>query len=81
MSRLWILISNLSKVAVPSPHGDFLVVTLSFFVGKGTGPDKGIPDFLAISRMLSQIELSISMSVLFSFIRTFGIQFLLKISL
>ena len=44
---MWILISNLSNVAVPSPQGDFLVVTLSFFVGNGTGPWIIIPDILA----------------------------------
>ncbi len=40
---LCILISNLSKVAVPEPHGDFLVVTLSLFVGRGIGPAIVIP--------------------------------------
>ena len=38
ITRLWILISNLSQVLVPSPHGDFLVVTLKIFVGILNGP-------------------------------------------
>src|SRR3989344_9483195 len=81
MSLLCILISNLSNVAVPSPHGDFLVVILSFFVGKGTGPEIVIPDLLAISLIELQIPLIISMSVLFSLIRTFGIKIYLRNSL
>ena len=55
INRLWIRISYLSNVAVPSPHGDFLVVTLSFLVGNGTGPLIIIPDFLAIYLIESQI--------------------------
>ena len=81
MSRLWIRISNLSKVAVPSPHGDFLVVTLSFFVGRGTGPLITIPDFLASSAIELQILLSMSISMLFSFILTLGILLILENSL
>jgi len=72
MIRLWIRISNRSKVAVPSPHGDFLVVTLSFFVGNGIGPPIVIPERFAKSFIDPQILLSISMSVLFSFTLTLG---------
>lgn len=78
MSLLWILISNLSNVAVPSPHGDFLVVTLSFFVGRGIGPRIIIPDFFAISFTDSQILLRASISILFSFILTIAIVVLLR---
>src|SRR4030067_3086309 len=73
ISLLWILISNRSKVAVPFPHGDFLVVILSFFVGKGTGPEIAIPDFFAISFIDSQILLRASISMLLSLILTFVI--------
>ena len=38
MTLLWILISYLSQVLVPSPHGDFLVVTLKILVGILSGP-------------------------------------------
>ena len=38
MTRLWILIWNLSHVLEPSPHGVFLVVMRSTFVGRRTGP-------------------------------------------
>ena len=38
MIRLWILISNLSQVLVPSPQGDFLVLTVKTLVGSLTGP-------------------------------------------
>ena len=79
MILLWILISKLSNVAVPLPHGDFLVVILSLFVGRGIGPEIVIPDFFAISFIESQIRLIISMSVLFNLIRTFGIQVGFKI--
>ena len=51
---LWILISNLSNVAVPSPHGDFLVVTFIFLVGRGIGPEIGVPALLAISEISLQ---------------------------
>jgi hypothetical protein len=44
-----ILISKLSKVAVPLPQGDFLVVIFNFLVGRGIGPDIGIPAFEANS--------------------------------
>jgi len=81
ISLLWIRISYLSKVAVPSPHGDFRVVTFSFFVGSGTGPAIVIPDFLASSLMESQILLSISMSVLFSLTLTLLILERLEIGL
>merc|ERR1719376_80986 len=38
MTRLWILIWNLSQVFEPSPQGVFLVVILSTLVGILTGP-------------------------------------------
>merc|ERR1719347_133239 len=38
MTRLWILIWNLSQVLEPSPQGVFLVVILSCCVGILTGP-------------------------------------------
>ena len=48
ITLLWILISYLSQVLVPSPHGDFLVVTLKIFVGILTGPLVSNPLFLAL---------------------------------
>merc|ERR1711920_1030096 len=36
--RLWMRISKRSQVLVPSPHGDLRTVSLSFFVGRRTGP-------------------------------------------
>ena len=38
ISRLWILISYVSHVLLPSPQGVFLVVTFKDLVGKRTGP-------------------------------------------
>jgi len=38
INLLWILISNVSQVLLPSPQGVFLVVTLRCFVGRRTGP-------------------------------------------
>lgn len=38
ITLLWILISYLSQVLVPSPHGLFLVVILKVLVGILTGP-------------------------------------------
>ncbi len=81
ISLLWILISNLSNVAVPSPHGDFLVVIFNFLVGSGTGPRIIIPALLDISCIVVQILLSIPISVLFSFTLTLGIVIGFKISL
>ena len=48
ITLLWIFISYLSQVLVPSPHGDFLVVTLRIFVGILTGPLVSKPLFLAL---------------------------------
>merc|ERR1719261_1036553 len=48
ITLLWILISYLSQVLVPSPHGDFLVVILRIFVGILTGPLVSYPLFLAL---------------------------------
>lgn len=67
---LWILISYLSKVAVPSPQGDFLVVTFSLFVGRGIGPLIGMPAPLAIVFIRSITSFNLSISTLCSLILT-----------
>src|SRR5438445_13862580 len=59
MSRLWILISHLSKVFVPWPAGDFRVGTISFLVGRGIGP-------FSLTRVLSAISLISAHIVLIS---------------
>ena len=46
--RLWIRISHLSHVAVPSPEGPFRTGTRRRFVGRGTGPFIFTPVFWAI---------------------------------
>ncbi|KAI9314186.1 hypothetical protein BX666DRAFT_1971251 [Dichotomocladium elegans] len=38
IKRLWILISNLSKVSEPLPQGDLRVVIRRTLVGRRTGP-------------------------------------------
>jgi len=38
MRRLWMRISNLSQVLVPSPHGDLRTHRRRIFVGRRTGP-------------------------------------------
>ena len=38
ISRLWMRISNISQVLLPSPQGVFRVVTFRVFVGRRTGP-------------------------------------------
>ena len=38
INRLWIRISKVSQVLLPSPQGVFLVVTFRLFVGRRTGP-------------------------------------------
>jgi hypothetical protein len=38
IKRLWMRISHLSHVAVPSPDGAFKTGTRSLLVGSGTGP-------------------------------------------
>jgi len=70
ISLLWILISNRSNVAVPSPHGDFLVVTFNRFVGRGIGPEIGMPAPLAMVFILSITSLSLSISTLCNLILT-----------
>ena len=67
---LWILISYLSNVAVPSPQGDFLVVTFNLFVGRGIGPEITMPELLAMSFILEMTSFSLSISTLCSFILT-----------
>src|SRR3989442_5901552 len=57
MSRLWILISHLSKVFVPWPAGDFRVGTISFLVGRGIGPFSLTPVLSAISLISAHIVL------------------------
>ncbi len=46
--RLWMRISHLSHVAVPSPQGDFKTGTRRRFVGSGTGPLIFTPVFRAM---------------------------------
>ena len=79
MILLWTLISNLSKVELPLPHGLFLVVTLSLFVGKGIGPRITTPDCKAISFIELQIAFKVSMSALLNFILTFAMLNSLKV--
>jgi len=67
---LWILISYLSKVAVPPPSGPFLAVTLSLLVGTGIGPEIGMPAPLAIVFILSITAFNLSISTLCNLIRT-----------
>ena len=74
MTLRWTRISKRSKVAVPLPHGDFRVVTLRCFVGSGIGPRMTTPALFVISRISSMTEVSGSISILFSLIRTFAIR-------
>lgn len=67
---LWIRISYLSKVAVPSPHGDFRVVTFSRLVGNGIGPEIGVPAELAMLFIWSITSFNLSISMLCSLILT-----------
>ena len=67
---LWIRISYLSKVAVPSPHGDFRVVTFNLLVGSGIGPEIGVPAVLAMVLIRSITSLSLSISMLCNLILT-----------
>jgi len=71
MIRLWTRISKRSNVAVPSPHGDFRVVTFIRFVGRGIGPRMATPVLFAISAIIPIIELRALMSMLLNLIRTF----------
>jgi len=48
IKRLWMRISHLSHVAVPSPEGAFRTGTRSRFVGNGTGPFILTPVFWAM---------------------------------
>src|SRR5215208_1537232 len=68
ITRLWIRISYLSHVLVPWPAGDFLVTTLSFFVGRGCGPRNLIPDFSPIPFISLQTPSSVVRFVLVSLI-------------
>jgi len=58
MRRLWMRISHLSHVWVPSPHGDFRTGTRSLFVGSGTGPVILTPVFWAMALSSSQTSSS-----------------------
>src|SRR5918995_2969725 len=68
ITRLWIRISYLSYVLVPWPAGDFLVTTLSFFVGSGCGPRNLIPVFSPIPLISLQTPSSVVRLVLVSLI-------------
>jgi len=72
-TRRWTRISKRSNVAVPLPQGDFLVVTLSLFVGRGIGPRITTPALCVISLIDCMTELIASISMLFSLILTFAI--------
>ncbi len=48
IKRLWMRISHLSHVAVPSPDGAFSTGTRSRLVGRGTGPFILTPVFWAM---------------------------------
>ncbi len=58
MRRLWMRISHLSHVAVPSPDGALSVGTRSRLVGSGTGPFIFTPVFWAM--FLSSVHTSSS---------------------
>ena len=58
ITLLWILISYLSQVLVPSPHGDFLVVILKILVGILNGPLVSKDRLLALSMILVQAHSS-----------------------
>jgi len=58
MRRLWMRISHLSHVAVPSPHGVLRTGTFRRFVGSGTGPLSFTPVFWAMD--LSSVHTSSS---------------------
>ena len=49
IKRLWMRISHLSHVAVPSPEGAFKTGTRSRLVGSGTGPLIFAPVFWAMA--------------------------------
>src|SRR3989338_6937199 len=80
ISLLWTLISYLSQVAVPSPSGDFLVVTFNLLVGKGIGPLMLTPVLSEISLMYEHTSLILLISMLANLILAFcillGIDFL-----
>ena len=54
INRLWILISNMSHVLEPSPHGVLRVVTFRVFVGNRTGPLTR--RFLVFARSRSSVQ-------------------------
>lgn len=60
--RLWMRISHLSQVCVPSPQGDFRTGTRKCFVGNGTGPT-------ILTPVLSAMDLS-SMHTSSSFLKS-----------
>src|ERR671914_2920418 len=68
ITRLCMRISYLSYVLVPWPAGDFLVTTLSFFVGSGCGPRNLMPVFSPIPFISLQTPSSVVRFVLVSLI-------------
>jgi len=77
----WTLISKRSKVAVPSPQGDFLVVTLRRFVGRGIGPLIVIPARSTISLINCVTSFIGVISMLLNFILTLDMTCLEKVDL
>ncbi len=69
ISFLWTRISKRSKLALPSPHGLLRVVILRRLVGKEMGPCILVLVFFAMSTMLWQTSLSLSMSALATLMR------------
>lgn len=59
----------MSNVAFPSPHGHFLVETLSFFVGSAIGPLRSAPVLLATPFTAVENSFILPMSVLAILIR------------
>jgi hypothetical protein len=65
-SLLWILISYLSQVSVPSPQGVFLVEILKILVGYLTGPLTFNPFFLiSLTKSLETKKLNVSFETFF----------------
>ncbi len=69
ISRLWIRISQLSHVWVPSPHGLFRVGTHSRLVGSGIGPRSFTPVLSAIFMISPHMVFNPCGSVLDNLIR------------
>ena len=56
ITLLWIRISYLSQVLVPSPQGDFLVVTLKILVGILRGPLVSYPSSFPLALLTSSAQ-------------------------